>query len=83
MTQGGTNLTAKGSVAGESRVTTYIGATTGIGEVVMASLKAMQTMQTLMAAKVTQVTELIAGFSCSLEGIETHRDQASGRIGEN
>lgn len=49
----------------------------------MASLKAMQTMQTLMAAKVTQVTELIAGFSCSLEGIETHRDQASGRIGEN
>ena len=34
----------------------------------MASLKAMQTMQTQLAAQVTQVTESIAGLSGSFEG---------------
>ena len=46
LTQGGSDLAAGVPVVGDSRAAADLGQNPGVGEVVMASLRDMQTMQT-------------------------------------
>ena len=86
LTQGGTDLAAGVPVVRDSRAAADLGQNPGAtpGEVVMASLRAMQTMQTQMAA---QETQLIAGMSGSLEGDRSSQGPSPredmGRIGSS